>query len=150
MYSYGPPHMAGQKPDKQLEHTSRIRYVAQKTSPRRWTIGRSGKRLSGISVLAARHDDDDDDDDLSTPDTENCIFDFRFSLVLFYMTSFSILVVIGFPYINKILFYFIFFFLKFLSIMYRQTDKHDKETDWHTWKQKKYLVRLREKDRLST
>ena len=27
---------------------------------RRWMIGRSGERGSGISVLAARHDDDDD------------------------------------------------------------------------------------------
>ena len=48
-----------------LEHTYssyvRIRDVAQKTCQMRWTIGRSGKRGSGISVLAARHDDDDDD-----------------------------------------------------------------------------------------
>ena len=29
-------------------------------SQRRWTIGRSGERGSGISVLAARHDNDDD------------------------------------------------------------------------------------------
>ena len=29
--------------------------------PRRWMIGRSGERGSGISVLAAQHDDDDDD-----------------------------------------------------------------------------------------
>ena len=28
---------------------------------RRWTIGKSGERGSGISVLPARHDDDDDD-----------------------------------------------------------------------------------------
>ena len=28
---------------------------------KRWMIGRSGERGSGISVLAARHDDDDDD-----------------------------------------------------------------------------------------
>ena len=34
--------------------------VALKTCQRRWTIGRSGERGSGISVLAARHDDDDD------------------------------------------------------------------------------------------
>ena len=33
-----------------------------KTCQRRWIIGRSGERGSGISVLAARHDDDDDDD----------------------------------------------------------------------------------------
>ena len=69
MYSYEPPHMAEQKHDDQLEHTYssyvRIRDVALKTCQRRWTIGRSGERerVSGISVLAARHDDDDDDDD---------------------------------------------------------------------------------------
>ena len=67
MYSYGPLHMAEQKQDDQLEHTYnsyvRIRDVALKTCRRRWTIGRSGKRGLGISVLAARHDDDDDDDD---------------------------------------------------------------------------------------
>ena len=37
----------------------RIRDVALKTCRRRWTIGRSGERGSGISVQAARHDDDD-------------------------------------------------------------------------------------------
>ena len=36
----------------------RIQDVALKTCQRRWTIGRSGKRGSGISVLTARHDDD--------------------------------------------------------------------------------------------
>ena len=60
MYSYGPPHMAEQKQDDQLEHTysssARIRYVALKTCQRRWTIGRSGERGSGISVLPARHE----------------------------------------------------------------------------------------------
>ena len=65
MYSYGPPHMAKQKQDDQLEHTYssyvRIRDVALKTSQRRWMIGRSGERGLGISVLAAWHDDDDDD-----------------------------------------------------------------------------------------
>ena len=35
--------------------------VALKTCQRRWTIGRSGERGSGISVSVARHDDDDDD-----------------------------------------------------------------------------------------
>ena len=67
MYSYGPPHIAKQKQDDQLEHTYssyvRIRDVALKTCQKRWMIGRSGERGSGISVLAARHDDDDDDDD---------------------------------------------------------------------------------------
>ena len=59
------PHMAKQKQDDQLEHTYSsyvmIRDVALKTYQRRWMIGRSGERGSGISVLAARHDDDDDD-----------------------------------------------------------------------------------------
>ena len=60
MYSYGPLHMAKQKQDDQLEHTYsiyvRIRDVALKTCQKRWTIGRSGERGSGIFVLAARHD----------------------------------------------------------------------------------------------
>ena len=67
MYSYGPPHMADQKPDDQLEYTDssyvRIWDVALKTCQRRWMIRKSGERGSGISVLAARHDVDDDDDD---------------------------------------------------------------------------------------
>ena len=65
IYFYGPPHMAGQKQDDPLEHTYssyvRIRDVALRTCQRRWTIGKSGERGSGISVPAARHDDDDDD-----------------------------------------------------------------------------------------
>ena len=65
MYSYGPPHVAVQKQDDQHEHTFssyvRIRDVVLKTCLGRWTIGRSGERGSGISVLPARHDDDDDD-----------------------------------------------------------------------------------------
>ena len=60
MYSYGPPHMAGQKLDDQLEHTFssyvRIWDITLKTYQKRWTIGRSGERGSGISMLAARHD----------------------------------------------------------------------------------------------
>ena len=68
MYSYGPPHMAELKQDDQLEHTYssyvRIQDVAQKICSSRWTIGKSGERGSGISVLPARHDDDDDDDDI--------------------------------------------------------------------------------------
>ena len=48
-----------------LEHTYssyvRIQDVALKTCQKRWMIGRSTERGSGISVLAARHDDDDDD-----------------------------------------------------------------------------------------
>ena len=63
MYSYGPPPMAKQKQDDQLELTYssyvRTRDVTLKTCQRRWMIGRSGERGSGISVSAARHDDDD-------------------------------------------------------------------------------------------
>ena len=62
LISDGPPQIARQKQDDQLEHTFssyvRIRDVALKTCQRRWTIGRSGERGSGISVLVARHDDD--------------------------------------------------------------------------------------------
>ena len=65
MYSYGPPHMAKQKQDDQLEYTYSsyvsIRDVTLKICQKRWMIGRSGERGSGISVLAARVDDDDDD-----------------------------------------------------------------------------------------
>ena len=64
MYYYGPAYMAKQKQDDQLEHTHRsymrIRDVTLKTCQKRWMIGGSGERGSGISLLAARHDDDDD------------------------------------------------------------------------------------------
>ena len=57
------PHMAEQKQDDQLELTYssyvRIQDETLKTCQRRWMIGRSGERGSGISVLAARHDDGD-------------------------------------------------------------------------------------------
>ena len=62
MYSYGPPSMAKQKQDDQLELTYssyvRTQDVTLKTFQ---IIGRSGERGSGIYVLAAQHDDDDDD-----------------------------------------------------------------------------------------
>ena len=65
MYSYGSPHMAAQKQGDQLERTFssyvRIQGVVLKTYLGRWTMGRSGERGSGISVLPARYDDDDDD-----------------------------------------------------------------------------------------
>ena len=64
--------MAEQKQDGQLEHTYssyvRIRDVALKTYQKRWKIGRSGERGSGISVLAARHDDDDEISMYHSPD----------------------------------------------------------------------------------
>ena len=63
MYSYGPSHMAKQKQEDQLEQTyssyERIRDVTLKTCQKRWMIGRSGERGSGIYVLAVWHDDDD-------------------------------------------------------------------------------------------
>ena len=63
MYSYGSPHMAAQKQDDQHERTFssyvRIQVAVLKTYLGRWTIGRSGERGSGISVLPARYDDDD-------------------------------------------------------------------------------------------
>ena len=50
------------KQDDQLERTFssyvRIQAVVLKTYLGRWTIGRSGERGSGISVLPARYDDD--------------------------------------------------------------------------------------------
>ena len=55
--------MAEQMQADQLELTYsnyvRIRDVALKTCQKRWTIGKSDKKGSGISVLAARHDDDE-------------------------------------------------------------------------------------------
>ena len=63
MYSYGSPHMATQKQGDQHERTFssyvRIQDVVLKTYLGRWTIGRSGERGSGISVLPARYDDDE-------------------------------------------------------------------------------------------
>ena len=55
MYSYWPPHMAGQKQNDLLEHTYssdvRIRVVALKTCQRRWTMGRSGEWGSEIVTV---------------------------------------------------------------------------------------------------
>ena len=64
MYSCGLPHMDVQKQDDRHELTYsnyvRTQDVTLKTCRRRWMIGRSGERGSGISVLAAWHDDDHD------------------------------------------------------------------------------------------
>ena len=58
--------MAVQKQDDQPEHRLSnyvsIQDVVLKTCLGQWTIGKSGERGSGISVLPAQHDDDDDDD----------------------------------------------------------------------------------------
>ena len=63
MFSYGPCHMAEQKQGDQLEPTYsssvRIPDVALRIHQKRWTIGRSDERGSGISMLVAQHDDDD-------------------------------------------------------------------------------------------
>ena len=64
MYSYG----RSKKQNDLHEHTYssyvRIRDEDLRIYQRWWTIGKSGERGSGISVLAARRDDDDDDDDI--------------------------------------------------------------------------------------
>ena len=58
------PHMAEQKQGDQHEPTYsnpvRIRDVALRICQKRWTIGRSGERGSGISVQVAWLDNDDD------------------------------------------------------------------------------------------
>ena len=46
--------------------------VTLKTCQKRWMIGRSGERGSGISVLAARHDDDDDDISAQSAGADTC------------------------------------------------------------------------------
>ena len=70
--------MAKQK----LEHTYssyvRIRDVTLKTCQKRWMIGRSGERGSGISVLVAWHDDDDDDDIFQNKVKEQIMESFNF------------------------------------------------------------------------
>ena len=79
--------MAVQKQDDQHEHTFsnyvRIQDVVLKTCLGRWTIGRSGERGSGISVLPARHDDDDDDSS-KFPMKDHSLFLFYFSTLSFY------------------------------------------------------------------
>ena len=79
-YSYEPPHMAKQKQDDQLELTYssyvKTQDVTLKTCRRRWMIGRSGERWSGISVLAARYDDDDENNFCHKPVPKNKEFTF--------------------------------------------------------------------------
>ena len=63
MFSNRPPHMAEQKQDDQLEPTYssslRIRDVTLRTCQKRCTIGKSGERGSGMSMLLTCHDDDE-------------------------------------------------------------------------------------------
>ena len=62
MYSSGPRHMDKQRLDDQLEpiHNSSVptQDVTWKISQEQWTIEMGGKRGSGRSMLAPRHDDD--------------------------------------------------------------------------------------------
>ena len=64
MYSHGPPHMAKQKQDDQLEHTYssyvRIRDAAPEELPEAMNDREKWRERVRISVLAARHDDNDD------------------------------------------------------------------------------------------
>ena len=48
------------RPARTYSNYVRIRDVVQKSCLRRWTIGKSVERGSGISMLPVRHDDDDD------------------------------------------------------------------------------------------
>ena len=84
MYSYGSPHTAAQKQDDQHERTFssyvRIQVVVLKTCLGRWTIGRSGERGSGISVLPARYDDDDES---------------FYWLVFFFMNVFNLIIIMA-------------------------------------------------------
>ena len=57
--SHGPA-KAGRPARTYIQQFVRIRDVALRTYEKRWTIGRSGLRELGISMLAARHDDDDE------------------------------------------------------------------------------------------
>ena len=52
---------AGQSAQTYIQQLCEDTNVALKTCQRRWTIGKSGERGSGISMLVAWHDDDDDD-----------------------------------------------------------------------------------------
>ena len=45
------------RPARTYNSSVRLRDVALKTCQKRWMIGRSGERGSGISMLAAQHDD---------------------------------------------------------------------------------------------
>ena len=80
--------MAEQKQDDLLEYTYssyvRIQDVALKTCQRRWTIGRSVERGSGVSVVAARDDDDEEeeDDDDDEVCRNNCITRVQINLFL--------------------------------------------------------------------
>ena len=62
IYSCGPLQMGEQRQDDQLKpiynSSVPILDIVLKSSREKWTIEKGGKRVSGRSVLAARHDDD--------------------------------------------------------------------------------------------
>ena len=93
------------KAGNQLEHTYssyvRIRDVALKTCERRWMIGRSGERGSGISVLAAWHDDDDDIYEAHTISFQT-FFVWTFKIVPDYLTKMGIKTVPQLHYSRKL------------------------------------------------
>ena len=66
IHSCGPLHLDEQRQDDQLEpiynSSVPIQDVVLKTYRERWMIVTGGRRESGRSVLAARHDDDDNDE----------------------------------------------------------------------------------------
>ena len=74
------------RPARTYSSYVRIQDVALKTCQRRWMIGRSSERGSGISVLAA-HDDDDDEHKVSSMIVEGS--------ELLYLDSLSFLVTIS-------------------------------------------------------
>ena len=75
-----------------------IRDAALRICRKQWTIGRCGERVSGISVLIARHDDDDDS-----------IFEFLF--ILFGIITYS-----GFTGLNNIYIYIYIYTLAYIYI----------------------------------
>ena len=86
------PLMVMQKQDDQHEHAFRsyvrVRDVVLKTCLGQWTIGRSGVRGSGISVLPARHDDDDQFQSISYISFQGICYLFMIDLCLsFYLYS---------------------------------------------------------------
>ena len=112
IYSFGPLHMAEQKQDNQLELTYSssvpIRDVALRTCWKWWTIGRGGKRGSGISVLMTWHDDDVEDFFGYFDSFFFISFFLSFRSLSFFLSFFSI------PFFLS--FFSIPFFLSFFSI----------------------------------
>ena len=91
IFSCRPCHMDEQRQDDQQEpiYNSSVLILdrALKTSQERWMIEMGGKRGSGRSMLAARHNDDDDENFSSIyllmhKRKRECIFFFKFRISL--------------------------------------------------------------------